>query len=72
MADQLTKLLLADWAEHRRRKPYADGDEYAVHIDHLRIAADRWAAHDAALRLVIGEHLAEEAVRELEAGVRKP
>ncbi len=66
--DHLTGLLLAEWAKHREAKPYTDGDDYAVHIDHLRIAAAQWATTDAALRLVIGNRLATEAIEEWEAG----
>ena len=65
--DHLTALLLTEWAKHRAAKPYRDGDEYAVHIDHLRIAADEWARTDTALRLVVGNRLATEAVEGWEA-----
>lgn len=57
-----TRALVRDLAAHTRAKPASYADDYAVHIDHLRIEADRWAAHDQALRLVLGARLVEEAL----------
>ncbi|HQW88343.1 MAG TPA: hypothetical protein PK478_00745 [Nitrospira sp.] len=56
-----TSDLLAEWAIHRIRKPDTPPD-YAAHIDHLRIEMDAWAAKDAALKLVIGDAMAEKTV----------
>ncbi len=67
MIDSLTEMLLREWADHRARKPGSYADDYAVNIDHLRIAADQWARTDADLRHLIGERLAIAAIREIEA-----
>ena len=37
----------------------ATPDDYLANVDHLRIEMGRWVAHDAALRLVIGEKFVE-------------
>jgi len=65
--DNLTQMLLAEWAKHRDAKPSTYADDYAVNIDHLRIAADTWAQTDAALGLIIGTRLAKEAIEAWEA-----
>lgn len=65
--DALTFSLLCEWKAHRARKPAAYEDDYAINVDHLRIAADEWARVDMEYRHLIGDRLAEVAVRQLEA-----
>jgi hypothetical protein len=59
-----TSDLLAEWALHRINKPTTPAD-YAVHIDHLRIEMDAWAAKDAALKLIVGDAMSESTVASL-------
>ena len=53
--------LIDDLSKHQNRRPNAP-DDYLANVDHLRIEMGRWVAHDAALRLVIGEKFVELAL----------
>lgn len=65
----ITSMFLAQWAEHRKRKPASYGTDYAVHVDHLRIECDDWKRQDAAFSLLVGSRLAIDAITKIEGGV---
>lgn len=72
--DRVTRMMLAQWSEHRENEPKeADeaDEEYAVHVEYLRIRRDRWEQADNAWRLLIGTRLACQAIEFWETGDNK-
>ena len=61
--DEITRAFIQEWRDHQKSRPDAPPD-YLANIDHLRMQMDRWTAHDEALRLIVGNRLAELALRE--------
>lgn len=59
--DPTTAELIEELKDHQAAKPSAPED-YLANITHLQIQADRWQAHDNALRVVIGERLTRMAM----------
>ena len=64
MSDNLTDMMLDQWAEHQGKRPDAP-DDYLANVDHLRRQMDAWQATDDAHRLLIGVRLANAALRQL-------
>lgn len=69
--DRVTRMMLAQWSEHRENEPKEAEDEYAVHVEYLRIRRDRWEQTDNAWRLLLGARLAWQAIELWETGDHK-
>lgn len=64
--DKVTQMMLEQWSEHRENEPKEADEEYAVHVEHLRIRRDRWESADNAWQLLVGARLAQQAIRDYE------
>lgn len=69
--DRVTRMMLAQWSEHRENEPKEADEEYAVHVEHLRIRRDRWESADNAWQLLVGTRLAIQAIEFWETGDHK-